>query len=66
MKQITPSKHCDERAASEYLGVKVATIRDWRFRKVGPPFIKYLNKAVRYNVDDLAKFAEQSRVQTAA
>ena len=67
MKHSTASKsHWDEHAAAEYLGVTVATMRDWRFRRVGPQYVKYLNKAVRYPAAEVVKFAEQSRVRMAA
>ena len=56
----------NEHEAAEWLGLDVTTLRDWRFRRVGPAYRKYLNKAVRYPLDELTKFAERSRVQTAA
>ena len=66
MKQQTPQKrHCDEFAAADYLGLSVATMRDWRFHRVGPVYAKF-GKAVRYPVAELEKFAEESRVRMAA
>jgi hypothetical protein len=58
-------RHCDERAAAEYLGLTVATLRDWRFRKIGPVYAKF-GKAVRYPLVELDRYAEQSRVRMAA
>lgn len=67
MKQTIATKGpYDERAAAEFLGVTVFTMRDWRFRKVGPSYVKYLNKAIRYEHAALERFLEQSRVATAA
>jgi hypothetical protein len=66
MNQAFGTKHVNEHAAAEFLGLDVATLRDWRFRKVGPVYVKYLSKAVRYPLDELLRFAEQSRVKTAA
>jgi hypothetical protein len=56
----------NEHEAAEWLGLDVTTLRDWRFRRVGPAYVKFLNKAVRYPVDELVKFAERSMIQTAA
>jgi hypothetical protein len=43
----------------------VATLRDWRFHRVGPVYCKF-GKAVRYPITELEKFAEESRVRMAA
>jgi hypothetical protein len=66
MENTSDDKHVGEFAAAEYLGIQVTTLRDWRHRRVGPNYVKYLNKSVRYNLAELARFAEQSRIQTAA
>ena len=42
------------------LGVKPATIRQWRVRKFGPPYIK-VGRLVRYRVADVAAW-EQSHL----
>jgi hypothetical protein len=56
----------NEHEAAEWLGLSVAALRDWRFHRVGPEYVKYLNRSVRYSVAELTRFAEQSKVQTAA
>jgi hypothetical protein len=68
MKQTTSAARSllNEHEAAAFLSVHVTTLRDWRFRKVGPGYVKYLNKAVRYRLEALATFVEQSRVKTAA
>jgi hypothetical protein len=66
MKHVFSNKHVNEHEAAEFLGVNVTTLRDWRFRRVGPVYVKYLNKAVRYSLQELDRFVEQSRVKTAA
>ena len=63
--QTNQKRHCDEFAAAEFLDVSVATLRDWRFHKIGPVYAKF-GKAVRYPVVELERFAEQSRVRMAA
>lgn len=54
----------NEHEAAEWLGLDVTTLRDWRFRRVGPAYLKYLNKSVRYPVAELTRFADGSRVPT--
>ncbi len=55
------AKHCDEYAAAEFLGLSVATLRDWRFRRIGPAYCKF-GKAVRYPIRELERFAEAATV----
>jgi hypothetical protein len=53
----------DEQAARR-LGVSPATLRSWRCREIGPPFIKLVlgsQAPVRYNPDDLDEFMRQGR-----
>lgn len=62
MQKTTPlpvrqKKHCDEFVAAEFLGLQVATLRDWRLHKRDPVFCKF-GKAVRYPIADLEKYAD--------
>ena len=63
--QAQQKRHWDEVAAAEFLGLSVATLRDWRFHRVGPVYAKF-GKAVRYPVAELERFAEESKVRMAA
>jgi len=47
--------------ASKSLGLKPQTLRNWRFQRKGPPYLK-LGRAVRYDLQDLKRFAEQRKV----
>lgn len=40
---------------SEYLGVPVTTLMDWRYRKVGPPSIR-VGRHVRYRWEAVEKW----------
>ena len=42
---MTPPEFCERYRISE------ATARDWRYRRVGPPFLK-VGKHVRYRLSD--------------
>ena len=57
-------QHLDEQATADFLGLKVATVRDWRLRRTGPVYCKF-GRAVRYPLDELEKFAEQAKVRAA-
>ena len=64
-KDVLKRRHCDERAAAEFLGVSTGCLRDWRFARTGPVYAKF-GRCVRYPLDELEKFAQQSRVQVTA
>ncbi len=49
-----------EHEAAARLGLKVATLRRWRWSGRGPPFIK-IGAAVRYDPDDVEAFIEAGR-----
>ena len=47
--------------AAERLGVKYGTLRNWRWRGVGPPFLK-VGRSVRYRLVDLADWLDDNTV----
>jgi len=48
--------------AAEYLGVTPDTIRGWRLRGGGPPFVRVGPKLCRYAREDLDAYVEARRV----
>jgi predicted DNA-binding transcriptional regulator AlpA len=54
----------NEHAAAKWLGIKVATLRNWRIprgaRHHGPPWIK-LGEAVRYAPEDIREWLAKRR-----
>lgn len=50
-----------EEQAAEYLGMKVTTLRQWRFLSRGPVYLK-IGRSVRYRREDLDAFLQQSAV----
>jgi hypothetical protein len=42
-----PDSLLPEREASQLLSVSIRTLQAWRFRRVGPPFVR-LGRAIRY------------------
>jgi hypothetical protein len=57
----TMKKLIDGRAVADTLGIPEHTLANWRWRGVGPPYLK-VGKHVRYDPDQLeAWVAQQSR-----
>ena len=52
----------DPAAAAEHLGVTVATLADWRYRRRGPAYVK-VERLIRYDLDDLADYQAARRVE---
>jgi hypothetical protein len=52
----------NETEASKILSIAVKTLRNWRFKKRGPDYMK-LGKAVRYRTDDLTQYMEENIVK---
>jgi excisionase family DNA binding protein len=50
-----------ELEAATFLGLSVATLRQWRHRGTGPRFMRF-GRAVRYLLSDLDEFVRQSTV----
>jgi len=48
----------DPKYVANTVGVKVATLAQWRYRGIGPRFIK-VGKLVRYSEDDLQEYIQQ-------
>lgn len=57
---VSNSRLLNEREAAGVLGLKVATLRRWRWAGKGPCFLK-IGSAVRYDPPELAAFIEAAR-----
>lgn len=55
---LNPTDLLDETEASAYLNIAVQTLRNWRWRGIGPRFSKLGARAVRYRRGDLDAFVE--------
>jgi hypothetical protein len=53
--------HLDTFAAAEWLGLKEATLRDWRCAQKGPPYIEISSRCIRYALEDLVKWRNERR-----
>lgn len=57
---ITTEPLINEFEAAKILGLKVATLRRWRWAGEPPPFLK-IGNAVRYDPAELSAFIEAAR-----
>ena len=48
------------------LGIPVPTLRTWRSRRVGPPFVKIGPRTVRYSRKGIADYCAGRTVETTA
>jgi predicted DNA-binding transcriptional regulator AlpA len=53
------SEYLKRREAASFLNLKQSTLEAWAVRGGGPPYIK-MNRAVRYRLSDLRKWAEDN------
>ena len=62
--QNQPSKECwlTESEVSKLIGVTRATLQNWRWRRVGLPYSKFM-RSVRYKESDLYAYMEAGRIE---
>jgi predicted site-specific integrase-resolvase len=65
LNRTSASEPLTETEAARRLGLKVATLRAWRHRGVGPPFVR-LGRAIRYLSGDLERYIGEHRHAPAA
>lgn len=58
MRATTIPPAVTETEAAEILGVARRTLQDWRFRGVGPRYLAYSSRAVRYRLSDLEEWMD--------
>ena len=59
-----PKTYLNSEQAAEYLGISAATIKNWRKRGDGPPFIKVNARVIRYLSCDLDAWMDCKPRQT--
>jgi predicted DNA-binding transcriptional regulator AlpA len=53
---LNPGDLLDEREAAAAYGISVQTLRNWRWKGIGPRYRKIGSRSVRYHRDDLTAF----------
>jgi len=51
----------DETKVAEIMDVAVQTLRNWRFQRRGPPYIKF-GRSVRYNLNDIKQYITRHQI----
>lgn len=51
--------------AAEYLALSTSTLANWRWKTVGPPFVKIGKRAVRYDRSQLEAWAQSQKAESA-
>lgn len=46
---------------ADFVGVHPHTLRNWRHRDYGPPFLKLAGKSVRYRWEEVEKWLDANR-----
>ena len=60
---LSPGDLLTEVEACAAMKIAVATLRNWRWRKIGPAYLKVGPRSVRYRASDIAQFlADGERV----
>ena len=52
-----------EEEAARILGLAVQTLRNWRFRRIGPNYLKIGNRAVRYQISEILDYIESRKIK---
>lgn len=65
-KLVTDDLLLNENDAADYLDLSPGTLREWRFQKKGPPYLKLPTGTVRYRQADLTAWVLDSRVDPSA
>ena len=57
-----PAVLLDTAQAATYLGLSVATLQDWRWKRQGPPFARISRGCIRYDQAALDRWVESKTV----
>lgn len=52
--------------SAKFLGLGEQTLCNWRFKRIGPPYIKYSPRKVSYLVRDLREYRDRNRIDPEA
>lgn len=52
-----------EDEAARILGLAVQTLRNWRFKRIGPSYLKIGRRAVRYQMSDLLEYIDSRKIR---
>lgn len=53
--------HLTSIEAADWLGLKEVTLREWRSKEKGPPFVEISPRCIRYALEDLIQWRNDRR-----
>ena len=59
----TQEKFLNEKETSELTGFALSTLRNWRFRRQGPPYRKFGSRCIRYSLSDVIAFMDSHKIE---
>ena len=62
--QKETDKYLNEFEAADHMAFSVGTLRNWRYLRRGPSYIK-AGKSIRYSLKDLNEFMESQKIEVA-
>ena len=54
----------DQEEAARFLHIQPRTLESWRQRRIGPRFVRYSIRCVRYRAQDLQVWLDNQSIQT--
>lgn len=54
-------QYIDETEVERLTGMKVQTLRNWRFQRRGFPYVK-ISRSIRYDLDDVIAFMQSRKI----
>jgi hypothetical protein len=61
LRNLRSDQYVNDVVAAAIMGCKPQTLRNWRFKKIGPNYIRK-GRMIRYKVADLWTFMESGRI----
>ena len=56
-------EYFNEKEISDYSGISVSALRAWRFRGVGPTYVKVSRRLIRYKITDFEDWMKERQVK---
>jgi hypothetical protein len=57
-------KQLTQKQVAELLNIQPRTLESWRQRRIGPPFVAYSRRCIRYRERDLQRWLETQTIVT--
>jgi hypothetical protein len=63
---ISSAGMLNQEQAAHFLNVQPRTLESWRQRRVGPRFVRYSMRCIRYRTQDLQTWLDSQSISTAS